>query len=73
MCVRIGKAPHIDLSALRENYISPEFWEEGVEADPFVQVWPFVKNNEQLICFVWLFYDDVSVKVVIAVWDFESV
>lgn len=37
MCVRIGKAPHIDLSALRENYISPEFWEEGVEADPFVQ------------------------------------
>lgn len=38
MCVRIGKAPHIDISALRENYISPEFWEEGVEADPFVQV-----------------------------------
>lgn len=38
MCVRIGKAPHIDISALRENYISPEFWEEEVEADPFVQV-----------------------------------
>ncbi|KAK2992091.1 hypothetical protein RJ640_023474 [Escallonia rubra] len=37
MCVRIGKVPKIDISALRENYISPEFREEEVEADPFDQ------------------------------------
>ncbi|GLT60874.1 hypothetical protein SLA2020_336170 [Shorea laevis] len=37
MCVRIGKPPKIDISALRENYISPEFLEEQVEADPIDQ------------------------------------
>lgn len=37
MCVRIGKPPQIDISALRENYISPEFLEEEVEADPINQ------------------------------------
>ncbi|MED6207105.1 Pyridoxine/pyridoxamine 5'-phosphate oxidase 1, chloroplastic [Stylosanthes scabra] len=37
MCVRIGKPPQIDISALRENYISPEFLEEKVEADPINQ------------------------------------
>ncbi|XP_057974148.1 pyridoxine/pyridoxamine 5'-phosphate oxidase 1, chloroplastic [Malania oleifera] len=37
MCVRIGKPPQIDISALRENYISPEFLEEHAEADPFDQ------------------------------------
>ncbi|KAL6997367.1 Pyridoxine/pyridoxamine 5'-phosphate oxidase 1, chloroplastic [Sarracenia purpurea var. burkii] len=37
MCVRIGKPPQIDISALRENYISPEFLEDQVEADPFDQ------------------------------------
>ncbi|KAF8406071.1 hypothetical protein HHK36_008151 [Tetracentron sinense] len=37
MCVRIGKPPSIDISALRENYISPEFREEDVEADPIDQ------------------------------------
>ncbi|OMP01339.1 Pyridoxamine 5'-phosphate oxidase [Corchorus olitorius] len=37
MCVRIGKPPQIDISALRENYISPEFLEEEVEADPMDQ------------------------------------
>ncbi|XP_048332079.1 pyridoxine/pyridoxamine 5'-phosphate oxidase 1, chloroplastic isoform X2 [Ziziphus jujuba] len=37
MCVRIGKPPQIDISALRENYISPEFLEEQVEADPVDQ------------------------------------
>nr|XP_023884873.1 pyridoxine/pyridoxamine 5'-phosphate oxidase 1, chloroplastic isoform X1 [Quercus suber]POE70140.1 pyridoxine/pyridoxamine 5'-phosphate oxidase 1, chloroplastic [Quercus suber] len=37
MCVRIGKAPKIDISALRENYISPELLEEQVEADPIDQ------------------------------------
>ncbi|XP_061372066.1 pyridoxine/pyridoxamine 5'-phosphate oxidase 1, chloroplastic [Gastrolobium bilobum] len=37
MCVRIGKPPQIDISALRENYISPEFLEEQVEADPIKQ------------------------------------
>lgn len=38
MCVRIGKPPKIDISALRENYISPELLEEQVEADPIDQV-----------------------------------
>ncbi|KAF5740176.1 hypothetical protein HS088_TW11G00242 [Tripterygium wilfordii] len=37
MCVRIGKPPQVDISALRENYISPEFLEEQVEADPIDQ------------------------------------
>ncbi|XP_038994473.1 pyridoxine/pyridoxamine 5'-phosphate oxidase 1, chloroplastic-like [Hibiscus syriacus] len=37
MCVRIGKPPQLDISALRENYISPEFLEEQVEADPLDQ------------------------------------
>ncbi|KAK9270535.1 hypothetical protein L1049_026116 [Liquidambar formosana] len=37
MCVRIGKPPQIDISALRENYISPEFLEEQLEADPIDQ------------------------------------
>ncbi|KAM1014172.1 hypothetical protein ACFX13_044847 [Malus domestica] len=37
MCVRIGRPPQVDISALRENYISPEFLEEQVEADPFDQ------------------------------------
>ncbi|XP_008338909.2 pyridoxine/pyridoxamine 5'-phosphate oxidase 1, chloroplastic-like isoform X2 [Malus sylvestris] len=37
MCVRIGMPPQVDISALRENYISPEFLEEQVEADPFDQ------------------------------------
>ncbi|KAM5575486.1 pyridoxine/pyridoxamine 5'-phosphate oxidase 1, chloroplastic [Rosa sericea] len=37
MCVRIGKPPQVEISALRENYISPEFLEERVEADPFDQ------------------------------------
>ncbi|KAL6184652.1 hypothetical protein ACLB2K_046052 [Fragaria x ananassa] len=37
MCVRIGKPPQVEISALRENYISPEFLEEQVEADPFDQ------------------------------------
>lgn len=38
MCVRIGKVPQIDISAMRETYISPEFLEEQVEANPFDQV-----------------------------------
>ncbi|KAJ0024852.1 hypothetical protein Pint_08424 [Pistacia integerrima] len=37
MCVRIGKPPQIDISTLRENYISPEFLEEQVESDPIDQ------------------------------------
>ncbi|XP_010520770.1 PREDICTED: pyridoxine/pyridoxamine 5'-phosphate oxidase 1, chloroplastic isoform X2 [Tarenaya hassleriana] len=37
MCVRIGKPPKIDISAMRENYISPELLEEQVEADPISQ------------------------------------
>lgn len=38
MCVQIGKPPQIDISALRENYISPEFLEDQVEANPIDQV-----------------------------------
>ncbi|CAN0865494.1 Pyridoxine/pyridoxamine 5'-phosphate oxidase 1, chloroplastic [Linum grandiflorum] len=37
MCVRIGNPAQVDISALRENYISPEFLEELVAGDPFVQ------------------------------------
>ncbi|XP_047323650.1 pyridoxine/pyridoxamine 5'-phosphate oxidase 1, chloroplastic [Impatiens glandulifera] len=37
MCVRIGKIPTIDIAALRENYISPDFLEDQVEIDPFDQ------------------------------------
>ncbi|KNA20933.1 hypothetical protein SOVF_047980 [Spinacia oleracea] len=37
MCVRIGKLPQVDISSLRENYISPALLEEEVEADPFDQ------------------------------------
>ncbi|VVA16249.1 PREDICTED: pyridoxine/pyridoxamine 5'-phosphate [Prunus dulcis] len=37
MCVRIGRPAQVDISALRENYVSPEFLEEQVEADPFDQ------------------------------------
>ncbi|KAL5705902.1 Pyridoxine/pyridoxamine 5'-phosphate oxidase 1 [Ranunculus cassubicifolius] len=37
MCVRIGKPPQIDISALRENYISPEFVEDQLEAEPIDQ------------------------------------
>ncbi|KAK1278895.1 hypothetical protein QJS04_geneDACA019645 [Acorus gramineus] len=37
MCVRIGKPPSIDISALRENYISPEFVEDQVLKDPLDQ------------------------------------
>jgi hypothetical protein len=44
MCVRIGKPSKIDISALRENYISPEFREDKVEADPIDQVLAQVKN-----------------------------
>lgn len=39
MCVRIGKPPQIDISALRQNYISPELLEEQVAADPIDQVY----------------------------------
>ena len=38
MCVRIGQPQKIDVSALRENYISPEF-EEQVDSNPIDQVW----------------------------------
>ncbi|XP_009607523.1 pyridoxine/pyridoxamine 5'-phosphate oxidase 1, chloroplastic isoform X1 [Nicotiana tomentosiformis] len=37
MCVRIGKPPKIDISSMRENYISPALLEEEVAADPFDQ------------------------------------
>lgn len=44
MCVRIGKPSKIDISALRENYISPEFREDQVDADPIDQVLALVKH-----------------------------
>ncbi|KAL9273043.1 Pyridoxine/pyridoxamine 5'-phosphate oxidase 1, chloroplastic-like protein [Drosera capensis] len=37
ICVRIGKPPQVDISALRENYVSPALLEEQVQADPFDQ------------------------------------
>ncbi|KAL6493567.1 Pyridoxine/pyridoxamine 5'-phosphate oxidase 1, chloroplastic [Orobanche gracilis] len=37
MCVRIGKPPRVDISALRENYTSPEFSEDQAESIPFDQ------------------------------------
>ncbi|PIA46505.1 hypothetical protein AQUCO_01500211v1 [Aquilegia coerulea] len=37
MCVRIGKPPQVDISALRENYISPEFDKDQLEANPIDQ------------------------------------
>ncbi|XP_072980612.1 pyridoxine/pyridoxamine 5'-phosphate oxidase 1, chloroplastic [Typha angustifolia] len=37
MCVRIGKPPFVDISALRENYVSPELSKDQVMADPMDQ------------------------------------
>ena len=38
MCVRIGKLLSVDISSLRENYVSPELREDQVMADPIDQV-----------------------------------
>lgn len=38
MCVRIGKVHKVDISSMRETYVSPEFDVDQVEADPFDQV-----------------------------------
>ncbi|CAN6318670.1 unnamed protein product [Urochloa humidicola] len=46
MCVRIGKAPSVDISSLRENYISPELLESQVMPDPFDQ---FVKWFDEAV------------------------
>ncbi|MQL92398.1 hypothetical protein Taro_025017 [Colocasia esculenta] len=37
MCVRIGKHLPVDVSAMRENYTSPEFLEDQAMADPIDQ------------------------------------
>lgn len=37
MCVRIGKPPKVDISAMRVNYVSPELLEDQVESDPILQ------------------------------------
>lgn len=68
MCVRIGKPPQIDISALRENYISPEFLEENMEADPMDQVPVQVKHYGMFFFFsfhyfIWL--DDRRYKSVL--------
>ncbi|KAJ8445077.1 hypothetical protein Cgig2_029449 [Carnegiea gigantea] len=50
MCVRIGRPPQVDISSLRENYISPPLLEDQVEADPLEQVrveGPVEKVSEQ--------------------------
>lgn len=54
MCVRIGRPLQIDISALRENYISPEFLEEQVEADPVDQVEFHYHTSWMLITFYYL-------------------
>lgn len=45
MCVRIGKPPKVDISAMRVNYVSPELLEDQVESDPVLQVF----NEQKLI------------------------
>jgi hypothetical protein len=52
MCVRIGKAPSVDISSLRENYISPELLENQVAPDPFDQVWSSQSNFALIIIFL---------------------
>lgn len=37
MCVRIGKPLSVDISSLRENYVSPELLEDQVKTDPIDQ------------------------------------
>ncbi|KAL0711644.1 hypothetical protein Bca4012_018622 [Brassica carinata] len=37
MCVRIGKPPKVDISAMRVNYVSPELLEDQVESYPILQ------------------------------------
>lgn len=54
MCVRIGKPPSVDISALRENYISPELLEDQVMANPTDQV--CVACHRQLIAFCCLIH-----------------
>lgn len=44
MCVRIGKPPSVDVSALRENYISPAFLEEQLKDDPIKQFQEWFEN-----------------------------
>ncbi|KZV31254.1 pyridoxine/pyridoxamine 5'-phosphate oxidase 1, chloroplastic [Dorcoceras hygrometricum] len=45
LCIRIGKPPQVDISALRENYIAPEFSEEQADVDPFTQVLLYVNPS----------------------------
>lgn len=61
MCVRIGKLPPIDISALRENYISPEFLEEQVEADPINQVHTYLLQNAKFLLYVDIIADVMHV------------
>ncbi|KAM0950897.1 putative NAD(P)H-hydrate epimerase, Pyridoxal 5'-phosphate synthase [Dioscorea sansibarensis] len=54
MCVRIGKPPSVDISALRENYISPELLEDQVMVNPTDQV--CVAYHKQLIALCCLIH-----------------
>lgn len=57
MCVRIGKPPSVDISALRENYLSPEFLEDQVLADPIDQVFHLPKKVRILVDCKFLTFD----------------
>ena len=54
MCVRVGKPPSVDISALRENYISPELLEDQVMVNPTDQV--CVAYHKQLIALCCLIH-----------------
>ena len=58
MCVRIGMPPRVDISALRENYVSPELLEDQAEADPFTQV--FLRHQQSDFIFrFWSLYNQL--------------
>lgn len=38
MCARIEKTPQVDISDLRENYVSPELLKDQLMANPIDQV-----------------------------------
>ncbi|KAJ6335463.1 hypothetical protein OIU78_012154 [Salix suchowensis] len=60
MCVRIGKPPQIDISALRQNYISPELLEEQVAADPIDQLFRVLSTPNLYSCFIKWFDDALA-------------
>ncbi|KAF3773362.1 Pyridoxine/pyridoxamine 5'-phosphate oxidase 1 [Nymphaea thermarum] len=60
MCVRIGKPQAVDVSSLRENYLSPVFLEDQVHDDPTIQfVWSLLMYMYMLQFSKW-FEDAVA-------------